>query len=943
MPNVTRRNLLASAAATALCGSTTAVATPFNRGGRSSSFSIPLTLTNLDRSNSYSAPCVSYGHAFGDGDIPANGSVALTDSQGNPVVAQMDAVSLWPSGCPRFVVISHGCAETFAPAESLTYLIGASSKPPNNRPAREWGHSPERTLIANTNFVVEYSGFDARDSRYTVALNRILRDYPVYPWGIRYPQGGWERTKTGPACMEWHAWQYLINDRTSKPQGYVRCDIWLKAWSPTGPFEIDVRTSQPNLWNAISHDSEMYARNPGRWATLCVVKNGSDIIQYAGGPGDYRTRQIANSRFKVGTCQIAADLGSLFPQQGIVFSSTATLPAGLKPGRLYWLAYNGQPDAYICSERVFASAVERGEASQWQADKSYSSDYGGQYVINGNIVYVCVQSGTSGSGGGPTGTGDAIVDGTCLWENATVPFFDRGSGTITAYPVNACFPSTAWMTSDALGNPLWSGSGARPPIFPGHDFNYLTTQSKFVPCYNINAGSRTTNKRMSAYAPNQNYGGILWYQDTTGDGPDDQRIGYVDNWGVATLYNPTDGFYLYSSVRAALSYNNASFSYMVDERGGLPFAANDGPHKNGTRYRDLPPVQLGFSAGNAPAFGVGNWLPWSTERKDQSGYGGQYYVDTSHTPASWQIPYLKTGRTCFLDQGVHLGNVNCFMQYVNSATLGSTTYYCVPNAGVGIQERAWAWALRSLCQAVYVIPAAHPFEPVLRDYYEDNAALHATYYSQYVPSQARALGLLNVLDAGGSQNGHIGPWEQFFVFLCVAMETWRGGLTGSRSGRHWASVLKYMNNFWNIYGASLPGSMYYIGLYEFVYSPNPQDLETAYQDPLDALTASFNSGYNPGLVAPYPSGGLYDPNNPGGNYFVAGDFPWNCNWYGSIGRAAMKMVTVADPSNTTVATLLQELISYTSAATGISARTAGIQWHGRSSDQIENFQTFAIF
>jgi hypothetical protein len=943
MLSVSRRNLLATAAATALCETSQSVAKHIGNGSPGSRLSIPLTLNNLDASNSYAAPYVSYGHAFADGDIPPGGSVSLTDSNGNHVTSQMDAVSLWPSGSPRFVVLSHACAETFAPASSVTYTIGSSNKAPNNEPARHWGVSPETTLVSNTDIKVEYFGFDARGSKYTVSLNRIVSRHKSFPWGVNYPQAGWERTKEGPACVEWHAWQYLTNDKTALPQGYVRCDIWLKAWSPTGPFEVDVRTSQPNMWNAISEDSEMYNQSPGRWATLCVVKNGSTIIQSAGGPSDYRTTTIANANFNTATCQITAPFNSLFPQQGIVFNSTGAVPTGLLPKKIYWLAYKGGPNPYICNQRVFAAAIEMGQTGQWQANTSYSSEYGGQYVLNGNIIYVCVQSGTSGSSGGPTGTGKQIVDGTCLWENVTASFTDQGSGTITVYPVNACFPSTAWMSGDSNGNSLWIGSGSRPPIFPGHDFSYLTTSSKFVPCFNGAAGCQTTEQPLNIYAPNQNYGGILWYQATTGDGPGDQRIGYIDNWGVATLYNPTDPFYVYSSIQSALCYNNALFSYMTDERGGQPFAANNGPHKNGKPYRHLPPVQLGFAPGGTPAFGVGNWVPWSPKRKAQSGYGGQYYVDTSHTPASWQIPYLKTGRGCFLDQGIHLGNVDSFMQYANSATLGSTTYYCVPNAKVGIQERAWAWGLRSLCQAVYVIPATHPFAPVLSDYYDDNAALQANYYTNYVPSQARALGLLNVLDSGGTQDGHIGPWQQFFVFLCVSMEVWRGGLTGAKSGRDWQTLLDYMNNFWKVYRGNLPGSMYYIGLYQFVYSPNSQDLEAAYQTPVDALDACFNSGFNPGLSLPYPGGGLYDPNGTGTNYLLVASYPWNCNWYGSIGRAAMKMVTVAQPSNTKLAAMLQELISYTSEATGISTDTAGIQWCGTTSGVIENYQTFAIF
>ena len=82
---------------------------------------------------------------------------------------------------------------------------------------------------------------------------------------------------------------------------------------------------------------------------------------------------------------------------------------------------------------------------------------------------------------------------------------------------------------------------------------------------------------------------------------------------------------------------------------------------------------------------------------------------------------------------------------------------------------------------------------------------------------------------------------------------------------------------------------------------------------------------------------------PGSNYLLVASYPWNCNWYGSIARAAMKMVSVAQPSNRTVAAMMQELVSYTSTATGISTTTAGIQWCGTASGIIQNFQTFAIF
>ncbi len=934
---ISRRGLLGSTAAVALASGAQAGRKFVRRGVPSIA---GLRLNNVSPKNHYSQPNVSYGHAFADGDVPAGGSVTLSDSRGDPIVVQMDAVALWSSGCPRFVVLSHNCPENFAPGDSKSFTIGSSTDAPNNTPASEWGNSPETTLAANTNFLVEYSGFDAGANTYTVSLNRILSTYRSYPWGTRYPSGGWERTKVGPVCMEWHAWQYLINDSTSRPQGYVRCDMWIKAWSPTGPFEIDVRTSQPNMWNAISVHSEQYNTSPGRWATLCTVMNGSTVIQNAGGLGDHRTRTIHNANFDTATCRITAVNGSLFPQQGIVFVSSGTLPAGIAPGTIYWLGYPGTDNPFICTQRYFVSLVEQvGIPAAWLPNATYGL---GGTCSNGNVLYICVQGGTSGSGGGPSGTGNAIQDGSCLWENVTVPFADQGSGKITAYPVNACFPSSAWITGDRHGNSLWDGPDHKPHIFPAHDFDYLTTKSKFVPCYNIKARFETTNQTLNTYAPNQNFGGILWYQSTTGDGAGDQRIGYVDGWGVAALMNPADPWYIYSSIQSALSYNNALFSYMIDERGGMPFVGNNGPKKDGRSYKNFPSLLPNWSAGQSPSFGVGNWLPWQVSPwSGSSGYGGQYYVDSSHTPAPWQVPYLKTGRTCFLEQGVHLGNVDCFMQYANSQTLGNTTYYCVPNAQPGIQERAWAWALRSLCQAMFVLPATHGFEPVLRDYYNDNAGYHGKYYASYVPPEAVALGLLNCADSGGGGNGHIAPWSQFFVYFSLAMEAWRGGLTGARAGANWDIVLEHSNAFWEMYGSSLPGSMYYIGAYALVYGPNSQDLTTAYQTPLDAFNATYQSGYNGDMVTPYPARGLYDPYDAG--YVLGANYPENCSWYGIIGRAALKMFAVAQPGNTTISGLLSHLDKYISDGTQVSKNQGGIQWCGPLNGVIENYQTFAIF
>jgi hypothetical protein len=54
------------------------------------------------------------------------------------------------------------------------------------------------------------------------------------------------------------------------------------------------------------------------------------------------------------------------------------------------------------------------DGAAWAQSTSYDVN---QRVVNVGNAYVCRQAGTSAAlGGGPTGTGTGIVDGTCLWD-----------------------------------------------------------------------------------------------------------------------------------------------------------------------------------------------------------------------------------------------------------------------------------------------------------------------------------------------------------------------------------------------------------------------------------------------------------------------------------------------------------------------------------------------
>lgn len=70
-------------------------------------------------------------------------------------------------------------------------------------------------------------------------------------------------------------------------------------------------------------------------------------------------------------------------------------------------------------------------APAWAANTAYTA---GQVRTNGANIYTCSVSGTSASGGGPTGTAAGITDGTAAWDwlcivNAAVQI-DNGAGSL---------------------------------------------------------------------------------------------------------------------------------------------------------------------------------------------------------------------------------------------------------------------------------------------------------------------------------------------------------------------------------------------------------------------------------------------------------------------------------------------------------------------------------
>ena len=230
-----------------------------------------LTLTNYHGS-SVTAPVVTIGMAFCQGDIPAGHSLTMTSSSSANVPLQADAIATWGDGSLKYAALSFTSPDTFAGSGSNTYTLGVSASPFNTTPAFTLA-----ALLAAQDPKIVFSGFDCGSNTFECSLNQIVTNLapgPAY-WG-RYaltysaaagatsvtltsgaanvskgmtvtgpgaaancfvtsvsgsvvsfapglasginagcaltfgsPLGGYETTCSGPNCMEWKAWCYL--------------------------------------------------------------------------------------------------------------------------------------------------------------------------------------------------------------------------------------------------------------------------------------------------------------------------------------------------------------------------------------------------------------------------------------------------------------------------------------------------------------------------------------------------------------------------------------------------------------------------------------------------------------------------------------------------------------------------------------------------------------
>jgi hypothetical protein len=146
-----------------------------------------------------------------------------------------------------------------------------------------------------------------------------------------------------------------------------------------------------------------------------------------------------------------------------------------------------------------------------------------------------------------------------------------------------------------------------------------------------------------------------------------------------------------------------------------------------------------------------------------SGTGGENGTPvTTHQPSYGYLPWLITGRWWFLDEHLFWASWNYLKSRVNGRR-GETSYETAPYrnasgaAGIvdtrngGYTVRGAAWSLRTLAQALAIVPASHPSYASLKTTVEANADFYEAIYvsGTFGSGWVNPLGTMGEYSSGG--------------------------------------------------------------------------------------------------------------------------------------------------------------------------------------------------
>jgi hypothetical protein len=727
-----------------------------------SSLVTSFTLYNYG-SSAVSGQPVTLDVPLAGGDVAGGSKIQVRANDGMTILAtQEDSCSKWSQdGSRASCAVSFIEPDVIIPGATATYKIFTVPESPSTAPSLSPGDITAHTNIVlktNSGGLIPNGGKGVLEAGTwdLISINYVLANCQQYSGTTGYganPKCGWDIVASGPNRYGIHAFQYAMRESDNAVHNWIRTDMWVDFWgnsaSPcnTG-CSVSFYVSEPNTFGPVG---TVGGATETAYVFGAQLMNGSNIISTnLGGPSDARVTSVT---FDQTTGNVS------FPSSGwttlaagdfpVIFSSTGALPAGISAGTPYFFYSYGQ-NPFSLANRVFRI-----------------------YDMQCAAVSNCPHS-----------------------TPAAINFSDNGSGTIKAVPLTIISAFAGWMGADTSGQRYWIGSGgtamSAPPLQVGHDFTYLSQKSKATPPYIASlAGTMLPTANEGAAMP---YYPDSFYQpmavDTTGDDPNDERIGYINRHGVISLMNPNDAVAYQDTMVIAAAWQRMHM-YHINETTGLPIVMNNGPDKAGGRYAtlgaDYPDERMypyNVAPFMTPSNADENWEPISES------YG--VWMEPSHMPLPQQVPFLKTGLPEWRFGMVMQANATVSQQMIAHQAVNGTTYYRILDPVIACsagdctggfqdnQTRGIAWGFRALDQAYHFEPDDSAVKLYLHDILADNVNFNDDVANNQMTAAEQSLGYLwNDTHTGG--NGIYQWWQEDFLFQSLAVNAWRGEFPHSGS------------------------------------------------------------------------------------------------------------------------------------------------------------------
>lgn len=692
---------------------------------------------------------VSFVQPFAPAAVGSSNKIEVRKNDGTTVVTATESqCSTWSTdGSRKACAISFIEPDTITAGNSTTYKIYSVSGAPATG-----CNSSSAQIQANTNFIAKFTGQDLGSDVFDVSLNDILANGSQLP-ASSSPKQYWEYYASGPTKCGIKATSYLKRESDNAYHKWIKADLYVDFWGSGAtpcPCSIGVYPKQANILGPVS-GATVGADPQEQHVFQTTLYNGASALINWGGSSDFRVASsgIPAASWSVGTQQINLGSGNVYnggltvaplyrPLQSavpITLSTSGTLPAGLTAGTLYWMAF--------VTGANYTTNVALGPT---QLDAICNAGY------------------TDGCGGSP---------------HDTVPFTTQGTGTHMITPYVATFPFSGWIGLDSATHRVWVDAAGvlttAPPVNAGHNFTYLSQSSRALPPYLTNLTFIDVPTPPMTYYPWSFM--YPWNLNTTGDGVGDERIGYTNHTCVLALAHPSDTAAWQNCRVMAGSFSRTHTHFEDETVGGQPPVMNNGHAKNGVSYAGLGVV---YPMTRSYYNGGGGYAPWAVPAVTWASADGifevyQTWMEPSHMPAPWIVPYLRSAEPEWLSfgidqtEGIIAGNTGFQNWNINGVLYRPLE--------VNNQQRGTAWAFRALNQAYHYMPDVQSAKPYFADLMSDQCAYFQKTLQFDLTANEKSLGYWPVQAYAGMPLNLYSLWDGDFTFMAVGLAAWQNEFT----------------------------------------------------------------------------------------------------------------------------------------------------------------------